>query len=118
MKKVLLCAFVLGVLIPAGAQKKPVEEITKLITKNETEAHLTFLASDEMRGRDTGSPEIDIAANYIASYFRQLGVKPAPGAEQYFQKVEFEKVSPASVVQFKIQDQVFNLKDDVAVVSS
>lgn len=117
MKKILLCVFALSVLISARAQKKPVEDITKLISKNEAEAHLTFLASDEMRGRDTGSPEIDIAANYIASYFKQLGIKPAPGADQYFQKVAFEKVSPASLVQFKVQDQTFNLKDDIAVMS-
>ena len=40
------------------------------VTAAEVEAHLSFLASDEMRGRNTGSPEIDIAANYIATQFK------------------------------------------------
>jgi hypothetical protein len=115
MKKVVLSLLAVFVLIATDAQKKPVEEITKVITKSEAEAHLTFLAADEMRGRDTGSPEIDIAANYIASYFRQLGIKPAPGADQYFQKVEFQKVTPASAITFTVQDQAFQVKEDISL---
>ncbi len=38
--------------------------------------HVTFLASDEMRGRDTPSPELDKAADYIAAHFKQLGLEP------------------------------------------
>ena len=117
MKKILLISFVLLTFVAVNAQKKPVEEITKIVTKAETEAHLTFLAADEMRGRDTGSPEIEIAANYIASYFRQLGIKPAPGTDQYFQKVEFQKVAPPSSIVFTVQGQPFKVKEDIAMVT-
>ena len=48
-------------------QQIKVEDITK---------HLNYLASDEMRGRDTGSPEIEHAASYISDHFSQNGVKP------------------------------------------
>jgi hypothetical protein len=115
MKKILLSLLAVLIVVASGAQKKPVEEITKVITKGEVEAHLTFLAADEMRGRDTGSPEIEIAANYIASYFRQLGIKPAPGAAQYFQTVEFQKVTPPAIIEFKVGDQTFKVKEDVAL---
>lgn len=116
MKKTILSLLAFFVLTASYGQKKSVDEmITKIITKTDAEAHLTFLAADEMRGRDTGSPEIDIAANYIASYFRQLGIKPAPGAEQYFQKVEFQKVTPASVIQLTVKDQVFKVKEDLSL---
>ncbi len=115
MKKTILSLLAFFILIASGAQKKPVVEITKIITKADAEAHLTFLAADEMRGRDTGSPEIDIAANYIASYFRQLGIKPAPGADQYFQKVEFQKVIPASSIDLMVQQQAFKVKDDLVL---
>jgi hypothetical protein len=117
MKKIFISLLALSSIAAVQAQKKPVEDITKVVTQHEAEAHLTFLASDEMRGRDTGSPEIDIAANYIASYFKQLGIKPAPGADKYFQKVEFQKVVPANAVQFKVQDQVFNVKEDIAMMN-
>ncbi|MFZ2904800.1 MAG: M28 family peptidase [Cyclobacteriaceae bacterium] len=117
MKKLVSILLALSATLASQAQKKPVEEVTRLITRNEAEAHLTFLAADEMRGRDTGSPEIEIAANYIAGYFRQLGLKPAPGTSGYFQTVEFQKVKPATVVQFKVQDQTFNVKEDITQFS-
>lgn len=62
MNKILLTAVLTGMLVNAAAQKKPPPEIARVVTKSETEAHLRFLASDELRGRDTGSPELDIAA--------------------------------------------------------
>lgn len=105
-----------GVLLTlsVSAQKKPVEEITKIVTKSDAEAHLTFLASDEMRGRNTGSPELEIAANYIASNFKQWGIKPAPGtSEKYFQTVEFQKSTPPKTIEFVIGNQTFKLKDDI-----
>ncbi|MDX1677108.1 M28 family metallopeptidase [Arsukibacterium sp.] len=51
------------------------------------EAHLRFLASDELEGRDTGSRGHQIAANYIASQFQVLGLKPAGDNGSYFQQV-------------------------------
>ena len=50
-------------------------------------AHMTFLASDLLQGREAGSVGFDIAANYVASQFAQLGLKPMGGDGSYFQKV-------------------------------
>lgn len=50
-------------------------------------AHLQFLASDELEGRDTGSRGHQIAANYIASQFQALGLAPAGDNNSYFQQV-------------------------------
>ncbi|HLH40425.1 MAG TPA: M20/M25/M40 family metallo-hydrolase [Bryobacteraceae bacterium] len=38
-----------------------------------------FLASPEMKGRATGSPELDKAADYIAAKFKSFGLEPAGG---------------------------------------
>jgi hypothetical protein len=48
--------------------------------------HIKYLASPELKGRATGSPELETAANYIASQFQAAGVKPVPGStyEQAF----------------------------------
>ena len=78
---------------PIQAQKKIISKINLEVTAAELEAHLSFLASDEMRGRDTGSPEIDIAANYIATQFKLAGIKPGSGAS-YFQDVQLERINP------------------------
>ena len=49
-------------------------------------AHIKYLASPELKGRATGSPELEKAAGYIASQFQSFGVKPVPGSgyEQAF----------------------------------
>ncbi|HEV8412261.1 MAG TPA: M28 family peptidase [Bryobacteraceae bacterium] len=49
-------------------------------------AHVKYLASPELKGRATGSPELEKAADYISSQFRSFGVKPVPGStyEQAF----------------------------------
>jgi Peptidase family M28 len=47
------------------------------ITDREISGHLHFLASDLMRGRDTASPEIFIAGEYIATQLRAAGAEPA-----------------------------------------
>jgi Peptidase family M28 len=115
MKHLVLVAFLFST-SSLSAQKKPLVEIDKLITRNEAEAHLTFLSADEMRGRDTGSREIDIAANYIASVMKQLGIKPVPGADNYFQPVHLEKVVPATSASLKIDTALFKLRDNLVVV--
>ena len=43
-----------------------------------------YLASPELRGRGTGSPELEKAANYIARQFRSFGLKP-PARDGYLQ---------------------------------
>ncbi len=47
-------------------------------------SHVKYLASPEMRGRATGSPELEKAADYIAAQFHAIGLKPIDG-ESYFQ---------------------------------
>jgi aminopeptidase YwaD len=50
--------------------------------------HVRFLASDEMKGRGNGTPELEKAGEYIASQFRLLGLKPAGENGSYFQNFE------------------------------
>ncbi len=68
-------------------------------------AHIWFLAADELRGRETGSPEIDIAAAYIAAQYRRYGVQPFNGS--YYQNVALERVGPAEKGSFAVNGQVF-----------
>jgi len=49
-------------------------------------AHVKYLASPELKGRATGSPELETAADYISKQFQSFGLKPVPGSayEQAF----------------------------------
>ena len=50
-------------------------------------AHIEFLADDLMLGRQPGSDGYNIAANYVASQFRQMGLLPAGNEDSFFQQV-------------------------------
>lgn len=69
------------------------QELTKsTVSQNKIEGHIHFLAADELRGREVGTPEIDIAAKYISTSFMKYGVKPVN--DSYFQNVPMVKVIP------------------------
>lgn len=55
------------------------------ITAEEVAEHITYLSSDEMKGRETGTAEEAAAANYIADEFRAYGLDPAGDEDTYFQ---------------------------------
>lgn len=115
MKRIVVIVFIL-IYSTGWSQPETVNSITQSIVTNEAQAHLAFLASDEMRGRDTGSPEIAIAGNYIASYFKQLGLKPAPGADGYFQRVGLASGKPPIAATFTLGTHAFSLSDDLIVM--
>lgn len=50
--------------------------------------HVTFLASDQLKGRGNGTPELERAAEYIANQFRTYGLQPAGDNGTYFQKFD------------------------------
>ncbi len=52
------------------------------------QAHIDFLASDELQGRGVGSPGIERAAEYIADRFRDIGLSPAGERGTFFQTFE------------------------------
>lgn len=64
-------------------------------------SHVKFLASDELKGRATGTAEGDKAAKYIAGKFKAWGLKPIGGS--YFQTFEVtiqSKVGPATAFSY------------------
>ncbi len=98
MKKIITSILVLFVLagIPAHAQVRRNGGSTsstaarfgnvEAITARQLKEYLTFIASDELEGRDTPSRGLDIAALYIAQHLATWGIKPAGDNGTYFQK--------------------------------
>lgn len=60
------------------------------ITAEEIKEHITFLASDKLKGRDSGTEEIKQAAEYIRNEFQKSGLKPIFDGK-YFQEFPFIK---------------------------
>ena len=109
----LLSLLVLPVVNGQGPDKNSIDQS---ITLSESELHLRFLASDELRGRDTGSPEIDIAARYIAEQFRRSGLQPLPGADGFFQSVDLLKTYPPETGQLTLGDDRFQHGKELLVL--
>lgn len=65
-----------------------------LIQSASLRAHLEFIASDELGGRDTPSLGLDIACLYIATQLKLYGVEPAGEDGTYFQTIQW---SPGGV---------------------
>lgn len=88
MKKLPLLASLLAVGTVACAQvaKKPVKAVpatafAKGITPAELKKHLYIIASDEMEGRETGTPGQYKAARYIADQFKRVGLQPGANGQ-------------------------------------
>lgn len=93
---------------PAAAPERTPAQINEVVNaalpgdQSAMKAHVLFLASDAMRGREAGSPEYDIAANYVAAQFYAAGLRPAGDAGSYLQKVPLVGYKPADKGQLSI----------------
>ncbi len=91
MRSKLFAAFAVA-LISAGAADAQVSD--NAAAARRVQAHMEFLASDLLEGREAGSRGYDIAADYVASQFKQLGLKPAGDNGTYFQRVPMVAYRP------------------------
>src|SRR5260370_36687033 len=55
-------------------------------------SYVEALANDDMKGRNTGSPEHLKAAEYVAAEFARLNIKPA-GERGFIQPVKFKSLT-------------------------
>lgn len=67
------------------------------LRREDLERHVRFLASDEMRGRDNGSPEGLRAAAYVADRLREAGLRPG-GKDGWYQDFSRRGVAGRNVV--------------------
>jgi hypothetical protein len=91
---------------------------TNNLTLESVTKDVTYLASDELRGRASFSPEIDQAANYIAQRFSDIGLSPI-NAEQnasYKQTFTIHSIIPKSLI-IKINAKSV-MKENLAMASS
>lgn len=78
---------------PAAAVTKPANEPSMATTvadiaPADMKQHVTYLASDELDGRLTGTEGERLATQYVANCFQQLGLSPA-GDKDWFDTFEF-----------------------------
>src|SRR5215831_14751724 len=130
MKHLKICTLVLllavSVTLPAAlAQRKPAR-ITATgiaavvasrgvdtISAAQLRTYLSFIASDEMEGRDTPSRGLDTVAKFIALNLTRWGFKPAGDDGTFFQKIALrrEQVDATKTIA-EINGEKFNFGED------
>ncbi len=88
---VLVIATIVG--ITAACTRAPerpfgtLPETSPGVTRDDLKAHVRFFAHPELRGRETGSPEIAIAEQYIADAFERYGLASKTKFGSFFHAV-------------------------------
>lgn len=63
------------------------------ISEKHLRKHVTYLASDKLKGRGTGTPEERMAAKYLAKEFRKIGLSPKGDDGTFYHHFSFKKAS-------------------------
>jgi len=92
MKKLILLLMVVSIAAQAAGTSAPdFSSGVRSIQLDDIRAKMYFLSNSDMAGRLVGTPQHQIAADYIASQFMELGLTPAGNDNSYFQ--DFDLVS-------------------------
>jgi hypothetical protein len=94
MKRFYICliAMLLIEMAPVSVYSQKSQNSINQITSSDLESYITFLASPLLKGRMNGDEGLEIAAQYIASQAKLIGLKPANG-NSYFQPYSVIKKS-------------------------
>ena len=110
--KYLLISLTLLFIVSCKTEVKP-EKLK--ITSGEIKEIVTYLASDELLGRDTGSKGIDLAATYIQNQFEAYNIKPY--FESYRDHFKVDSTEAFNVVGF-IEGSDETLKNEVVIIGA
>lgn len=90
----------------------PVEKGLLTINRQTAEAHIGFLASDELEGREAGFEGGRIAGLYIESCLKEMGI--APLSDCYFQPFDAYRQERQKKARFQVHpDSIAELKKEV-----
>jgi hypothetical protein len=102
---VLLFSLAVGARESTPALPQAVLEAGDGIRAAELEAHLRFLASDELKGRGVGHYGNEVAAVYLAEAFRRIGLQPVEG-NSYFQPFDLYATRLGTRSELTVQDVI------------
>jgi hypothetical protein len=107
-----------GTVVQQGVRRDPANGISAAALRRD----LFIFADDSFRGRETGTPDAQRAAAFLAKRVQQLGLEPA-GDSLYMQRVPMVRQTFARTTQFSVsmpngQRQMLRLGFDLAPVLS
>ena len=108
--------FLLVAILIINCKPKPeVKQVVVTIESNELKEVVSYLASDALTGRDTGSEGIEQAATYIENKFKKYGVKPYYSS--YRDNFKAGEIDAFNVVGF-LEGTDNKLKEDIVIIGA
>lgn len=93
--------------------ESPEKKGLETINRASAEAHIGFLASDELQGREAGYLSGRIAGQYIVAYLKTLGLQPLYG-DSFFQPFEAYRKERQRKARYQVHpDSIALLKKEV-----
>ena len=93
--------------------ESPEKKGLETINRASAEAHIGFLASDELQGREAGYLSGSIAGQYIVAYLKTLGLQPLYG-DSFFQPFEAYRKERQRKARYQVHpDSIALLKKEV-----
>ncbi len=77
------------------------------ITLEQITKDVSYLASDDLQGRNNFTPNIRQAADFIAKRFNEVGLTPAPSALNFKQQYLVQRITP-NMLMVEINGQTFD----------
>ena len=97
------------------------QEIDQLINQtyrlDKVQSITEFIASDELKGRDTPSKGLELAAEYAADFFKSTGVQIAPGMKDYFQPVKLVRKGQPDEILITYQGETIDMQGNLLQIS-
>jgi hypothetical protein len=76
----------------AGQTMTAEEDPARVITAESFSNRLSFLASDALQGRNTPSPGLEVAAEWLISEHRRMGLRPGGEAGSFLQRWPYRQI--------------------------
>ena len=112
MKKYLLFLIITFIVFGAQAQIDTIaRSFSTTITAYDLKDNLTYIASPSTEGRETGTPGLVRAAEYIASKFGLIGIQQMGGTGTYYQSYKYIRSKSRDVTLFDSLQRYEYLKD-------
>jgi Zn-dependent M28 family amino/carboxypeptidase len=78
---------------------------------------MTFLASDALNGRGSGTRDEWIAASYLAAQMQQWGLEPLGDAGGFVQQIEIERMETAAPPTLSVAGKTFTHNQEMRVLA-
>ncbi|MCR9202120.1 MAG: M28 family peptidase [Planctomycetaceae bacterium] len=110
------CLFIM-LLLPAALPADDIPQLTTdqqqammSITEGDLLSSVSFLASDELAGRDTPSKELSIACAWVAAQFRGAGLEPLGDDDTFYHTHQFASSRPPATARLMLDGAALSVR--------